>query len=167
MNMNERLIAVCTAALFATTMAGLAGAADLPKEGNYDFTTCLSCSHDPIDFSSTKHLLGYGQMGATVSNPPGGMFDRGAFRCVGLATTFDGKISDTRFCETVFPDGGKILTKFSRADDGTHLTEVVAGTGRYEGIVSSGVVTPLGPYPIIKSGTTQFCNRYTGTYKLK
>jgi hypothetical protein len=106
-------------------------------------------------------------LGASVSNPPGGMFDKGAFRCAGLAITLDGKTSDTRVCETVFPDGDKILTKLSLAADGTHVTEVIAGTGRYEGIVASGVAKPLGPYPVIKSGTTQFCNRHTGTYKLK
>jgi hypothetical protein len=30
-----------------------------------------------------------------------------------------------------------------------------------------GVVHPLGPFPVIKAGTFQDCNRQTGTYKLK
>jgi hypothetical protein len=45
--------------------------------------------------------------------------------------------------------------------------EAVVGTGRYEGLVTSGTVTPLGPFPVIKAGTFQDCNYQTGTYKLK
>jgi hypothetical protein len=53
------------------------------------------------------------------------------------------------------------------AADGTLRREAIAGTGKYEGLVSSGLVTPLGSFPVIKAGTYQACNHQTGTYKLK
>ncbi len=45
--------------------------------------------------------------------------------------------------------------------------EFVVGTGKYEGMVTTGTVEPLGPFPVIKAGTFQDCNHQTGTYKLK
>ena len=43
----------------------------------------------------------------------------------------------------------------------------VVGTGKYEGMVASGTVRPLGPFPVIKAGTFQDCNHQSGTYELK
>ena len=51
--------------------------------------------------------------------------------------------------------------------DGKVTREFVAGTGKYEGMETSGTVEPLGPFPVIKAGTIQDCNHQTGTYKLK
>ena len=34
-------------------------------------------------------------------------------------------------------------------------------------MVTNGTIEPLGPFPVIKAGTFQDCNRQTGTYKLK
>ena len=42
-----------------------------------------------------------------------------------------------------------------------------AGTGKYEGLVRTASVQTLGPFPAIKPGTFQNCNRQTETYKLK
>ncbi len=47
------------------------------------------------------------------------------------------------------------------------MRQDVAGTGKYEGLATSGAVAPLGPFPTIKDGTFQGCNRQTGTYKMK
>jgi hypothetical protein len=51
--------------------------------------------------------------------------------------------------------------------DGKMMRQDVAGTGKYEGLATSGAVAPLGPFPTIKDGTFQGCNRQTGTYKMK
>jgi len=155
------------AALVAVTSAGSAFAADLPKEGSYDFNACYSGVANPIAFSKTHSAFSYEMFGSTLSNPPGGMFDKASFRCLGLTTSFDGKATISVVCETIYPDGGKTLSKFSDAADGTLVREVVAGTGKYEGIVSRGTAVQLGDFPAIKAGTFQICNHQTGTYKLK
>jgi len=70
-------------------------------------------------------------------------------------------------CEAIDADGDKRLTNFSIGSDGKVTREFVVGTGKYEGMVTSGTVEPLGPFPVIKDGTFQNCNHQTGTYKLK
>jgi hypothetical protein len=142
-------------------------AADLPKEGRYEYHACWSGVSNLIEFSKTNSAYSYEMMGTTRSNPPGGMFDKNTFRCVGLNASLEGKNTGSTVCEAIDPDGDKRLTYFSIATDGKVTREVVSGTGKYAGMVSSGTVQPLGPFPNIKPGTFQDCNYQTGTYKLK
>ena len=158
---------VVPTAIFAIASAvGSAFAADLPKEGRYDFNSCWSGVSNLINFSKTHSAFSYEMMGAIRTNPPGGLFDKSTFRCVGMNRSFDGKVAGTTVCESVDPDGDKRLSYFS-AQDGKVVRENVAGTGKFDGMVASGTVEPLGPFPVIKPGTFQDCNHQTGTYKLK
>jgi len=52
--------------------AGQAAAADLPKEGTYDITSCWAGSGNFINFSQTHSAVSYEIVGTTRSNPPGG-----------------------------------------------------------------------------------------------
>ena len=155
------------AALLGITAVGSAIAADLPKEGNYDFTACWSGVSTVIAFSKTYSAMTYEMTGTTRSNPPGGFLDNRSFRCIGLNTSFGAKITAENVCESFGMDEDKILTRFSTASDGKVTREVVAGTGKYEGLVSSGIAQQLGPFPVAKPGTFQTCNHQTGTYKMK
>jgi hypothetical protein len=105
--------------------------------------------------------------GTIVRTVPGGLFDNSTFRCVGMNTMIDGKSGGGNVCEGIDKDGDKRLTRFSIAADGTVSREAMAGTGKYDGMVTTNKVTPLAPFPSIKAGTFQACNRQTGTYKLK
>ena len=151
----------------AVASGGLAAAADLPNEGTYDFTACYSGVANPIVFSNTQSAISYEHSGAIISGTPGGMFDKGTFHCVGLRTSLAGKNSNTTVCEVAFPDGDKLLNVFTLGSDGKTTREAVAGTGKFEGIVSTGTVVGLGPFPVVKAGTYQDCNHQAGTYKLK
>ena len=142
-------------------------AAELPKEGSYDYTACWSGVNSMITFSKSHTASSYEMTGTTRSNPPDGMFDKNTFRCVGMNASLDGKFTGSTVCEAVDVDGDKRLASFSVASDGSVTRENVAGTGKYEGMKSVGVVHPLGPFPTIKAGTFQDCNHQTGTYKLK
>ena len=141
-------------------------AAELPKEGSYDFNSCWSGVNNAITFSKTHTASSYEMTGTTRSNPPGGMFDKSTFRCVGMNASLDGKVTASNVCETIDVDGDKRLLSFSNVDGKITRTNV-AGTGKYEGIVTTGTVEQLGPFPAIKDGTFQNCNHQTGTYKLK
>ena len=142
-------------------------AADLPKEGSYDMVACLSGVSKTIVFSPTHSAMTLEQSGATLSNPPGGFLDRGTFTCLGMGTSLGQKMTYDLVCEVVVPDGGKMLSTFSLGRDGKITREMVAGTGRYEGIVASGIAEAMGTFPSIRPGTFQSCNHQTGTYKLK
>jgi hypothetical protein len=142
-------------------------AAELPKEGSYDFTSCNSGVSSVITFSKTHTGSSYEVTGTNRSNPPGGLFDKSTYRCVGMNTSFNGKDTAYTVCESIDADGDKRLAYFSLVDGKTTRTNV-AGTGKYEGMVATqSSFENLGPFPAIKDGTSQACNHQTGTYKLK
>jgi hypothetical protein len=141
-------------------------AAELPKEGSYDYNSCWSGVSNTIKFSKTHTANSYELTGTNRSNPPGGFLDTTAYRCVGMSASLDGKNTGTNVCEVIDVDGDKRLVHSSTADGKETGTEV-GGTGKYEGMVVTGTVEQLGPFPAIKDGTFQGCNHRTGTYKLK
>jgi hypothetical protein len=153
------------ATVFATTCA--MSAVNLPKEGSYDYTTCWSGTSSDIVFSKTHTANSYEMMGTIMSNPPGGPFDKSAYRCVGMGSMINGKAAGGNVCEVVDADGDKRLSQYTATADGKFTRELVAGTGKYEGMVMTTIVTNIGPFPPVKAGTFQGCNRQTGTYKLK
>jgi hypothetical protein len=152
----------------ALMVGGAATAQTLPKEGTYDYTACWSGVSTVIAFSKTHSAFSYEMTGSTRTNPPGGMFDKNSFRCVGMNASFGGKNTASTACEAIDRDGDKRLAYFSLTSDGKVIREEIAGTGKYDGMVTSGTtVAPLGPFPVIKAGTFQNCNHQKGAYKLK
>jgi hypothetical protein len=159
--MHRYVLALLIVASPFSTFAG-----ELPKEGNYDYNSCWSGVANAITFSKTHTGSSYEMTGTNRSNPPGGPFDKTTFHCVGMNASFDGKFTASTVCEAIDVDGDKRLTYFSTGD-GKETRTNVAGTGKYEGMVATGTVELLGPFPVIKDGTFQNCNHQTGTYKLK
>lgn len=153
--------------LLAAGVAGIAAAQGYPKEGNYDFSSCWSGVSNMIAFDKTHVAYSFEMSGTTQTNPPGGAFDKLAFRCVGLNYVFAGKpLSGTTVCEAIDAQGDKSLTHFkTEGPAGTRVA--ITGTGKYEGMVSTGTTAPVGVFPTIKPGTFQNCNRQTGSYKMK
>ena len=154
------------AVLAAAMAASAVWSADLPKEGSYDMTACVSGVTKDIVFGKDYLVTSIEQSGTTLSAAPGGMLDKGVFHCLGQRTTFAGKVNLAMYCEAAFADG-KIFSSFVTAPDNTIVRDVLAGTGKYEGMVSSGKVFPIGPFPVQQPGMFQNCNRQTGTYRMK
>jgi hypothetical protein len=155
--------------LIPVLMVGLgmpAGAADFPKEGKYDITTCFAGIANSIDFSKTYSAASYEITGTARSNPPGGFLDMASFRCIGFNGTIDGKLSGMNMCAAVDQDGDKMFVR-NIVEGPRNTLEAVAGTGKYEGIVRTGVNDSLGAFPAVKPGTLQGCGHGTGTYKMK
>jgi len=156
------LVAIAVAAL-----SGSALAADLPKEGDYDYTACFTRNSARIDFSKTHFAYSYEETGTATSRIPGGLFDNEAVRCVGMTASLEGKRTGGSVCEGVDKDGDKRLTRFWYDSEGKFQREQVGGTGKYDGMVTTGSVTAVGTPEQVKPGTVKFCNHATGTYKLK
>jgi hypothetical protein len=146
---------------------GAANAQTLPKEGRYDAIACHSGVSNTIAFSKSHTASSVELVGTIHTEPPGGMFDRNSYRCVGMNTSFEGKTTGSTVCELIDPDGDKRLSLYSTASDGKLTKQNISGTGKYEGYTSSDTVMTLGPFPAVKPGTFQACSRQTGTYKLK
>jgi hypothetical protein len=155
------------AVVAALAVAGTAAAGTLPKEGSYDYTACWSGVPTMIGFSKTHFAFSYEMTGTNFSNPPGGLFDKNTFRCVGMNATLGSERVGNLVCEAVDRDGDKRLAYFALGKDGKYARQEVAGTGKYQGMVTDGQIEEMGPFPVIKRGTFQNCNHQTGTYRLK
>jgi len=141
-------------------------AADLPKEGSYDFMSCFTGSSNTMEFSKSHSANTSEIRGTSLSSPPGGLFDKVAFRCISMNYSGDGKPSGMTLCEGVDKDGDKYLSHLVL--DGSQTTrKVVAGTGKYEGMTASGTAVSVGPFGATAPGQIQSCTHQTGTYKLK
>jgi len=153
----------------AVAFTNLAFAADLPKEGKYDYTTCFTRTVTYVEYSPTQSAWSYSELGRSVSDPPGGMFDGDESQCLGMTASLDGKRYGSTACVGVAKDGAKRFTRFWYDADGKFQRETIAGTGKYDGMVTTGTVQDVKAPPSMKQGTQTFdyCNRNVGTYKLK
>lgn len=147
--------------------AGVAYAADLSKEGTYDYTACFTRNSVRVEYSKTHFAYTHEESGTSTSNPPGGLFDNEVVRCVGMTASFDDKKSGNTVCVGVAKNGDMRLTRFWYDNDGKYQREAVSGTGQYDGMVTTGTVKRVGQTEQITPGTTKYCNQATGTYKLK
>ena len=153
-------------AIVATLALGSAAAQTMPKEGIYDLTNCWSGTSNVIEFSKT-HSANSGELvGNSRSNPPGGPFDMVTFHCVNICATIDGKSSGSYYCETADKDGDKFMVR-GVTEGPKGKAETIAGTGKYQGMVRTGISESSGAFPPIKPGAFTGCHRQTGTYKLK
>lgn len=153
-------------ALSGLVAVGTAAAQGMAKEGRLDVSSCWSGTNSVIAVSKTDLAFSYEMTGTTRSNPSGGAFDMTTFRCVGIVTAIGGKSPGTAVCESVDKDGHKWFAQY--VGDGPKYTgTVLAGAGKYEGMTATFNTENVGPFPTVKPGTFQNCNRQTGTYKLK
>jgi hypothetical protein len=88
-------------------------------------------------------------------------------RCVGTVSISNGKRTNLSICEGVAKDGAKRLTRFQYDSDGKLIREEVAGTGMYDGMVTTGTAKAVVPEKEIQPGVTTYCNQLTGTYRMK
>jgi len=165
--MRTMLGMISVATVIAATPSSLGFAAELPKEGSYDYKACFTRNITRIDFSDTHRAYSYNEAATAVSATPGGMFDGDTVRCVGTIAISSGKRMGISTCEGVAKNGAKRLTRFQYGADGKLVREEVAGTGMYEGMVTTGTAKEVESSKEIQPGVTTFCNQLTGTYKMK
>ena len=167
-NINLKRLFGNAALGFALGVVGAADAQTVPKEGRYDYTSCFSGVSNTIAFSKTHTAHVREITGTNRSNTPRGIHDKETFRCVVLAMEFAGTTRNYSVCDTIDKDGDRRLTSFAPGPDGNPVRSMVAGTGKWDGmVVSNTKVEPLGPFPEIKPGMFQNCIRQLGDYKLK
>jgi hypothetical protein len=157
------LLALCLA--FATS--ALSQTAAMPKAGSYDYTVCFTRTSSRIDFSKEQFGYSYEESGEAIAAAPGSLFDGESVRCIGMSVSIDGKRGGGSLCEGVAKDGDRRLTRFWYDAEGKYQREQVIGTGKYDGMVTTGSVQAVGPPETIKPGIVKLCNRATGTYTLK
>lgn len=154
--------------LAAISLSAAISAGELPKEGSFDIMSCASGTTSVISFSKTHTATISEITGVSLSNPPGGLYDKGTYRCISLSSNFDGKVVGRSVCEGLDPEDGSKRLVVTTNQDGKVTREFIAGTGKYEGLVEvTANLQNVGGLSAIKPGTTQGCGRSTGTYKMK
>jgi hypothetical protein len=163
--MTSRIRAKLIAGLiFALSCSGVT-AGELAKEGSYDTTFCFAGKSHLIAHSETHIAYSYWLAGTMLSKSSGGIWDMNSGYCVGDGSVIKGASTAEAFCEFMDSDKDKTFGKAIRT--GTSGTwKVLSGTGKYAGMTGGGTFEVIGPFPTIKEGTFQGCNRNKGTYKL-
>jgi hypothetical protein len=165
--MNNKPRFVALAAIAAALLSGVPFAAELPKEGTYDVMSCFTRKIFRMRHSETLRAWSYDETATARSKEPGGLFDGDEVRCVGAAASINGKRMGLSFCEGIAPNGDKRLTRFWYDADGKIQREELGGTGRYEGLVTTGSVRQVAPAEEVSPDVQKYCNHLTGTYRMK
>ena len=139
----------------------------VPKEGSFDVTNCGSGTNSVVEISKTARFNSNESVGVTRSNPPGGFLDMTTYHCMSLGVTLDGKYTGHTYCEGVDKDGDRYMSHLWTEASQTTQSEVITGTGKYEGMTRKGTSQTLGQFPSVKPGATAGCGRQTGTYKMR
>src|SRR5512139_1371301 len=85
----------------AAALSGLGLAAELPKEGSYDVTSCFTQKIFRVRYSDALRAWSYEETATARSKEPGGLFDGDQVRCVGASASLNGKMTGQSFCEGV------------------------------------------------------------------
>ena len=88
---------------------------------------------------------------------------------MGASISLDGKMHGHSACIATSPDGATRLSRVWYGEDGKLQRETIAGTGKYDGMVTTGTITTVKAPPEPQAGkrTIEYCSRNSGTYKLK
>lgn len=143
-------------------------AVNLPKEGTYETLNCWTGTSSDIAMGKDYTASSYEMVGTVVSTPSGSLGDNSTFRCVGMVTTVKGKpTTNNNVCVVTDADGDTRINRFALMPDGKVTREMIAGSGKYEGMEMTNTVMPMPSMKEAKPGVFQGCNRQSGTYKLK
>lgn len=143
-------------------LASLAEAQDKPL----DFTVCRSGTITTLSASKEATVLSVDIKGITVASSDK-VFTNQTSRCVGVASILDGKSVGNGYCKYMDPDGDFNLLAYTSDKPGEGTWKYEHGTGKWQGVKGAGAFKFFTSGKPIDDGTTQSCNRVTGTYELK
>jgi hypothetical protein len=162
-------VLVSAAAIVGVMMSSgaIGGKVNIPKEGNFEFTFCVSDQARTMSAGDKVFVSHYHGIANTITNPAGGPFDRSSAVCYGIYTRLNGKEQGLGVCEVVDMDGDRWWMEYRGSPQGGGGTYIAPhGTGKYEGMTMRGEYR-LEFWPTSKDASLQVCNPNKGTYRLK
>ena len=130
-----------------------------------DTTSCSSTKITTIVSTPEFTIYSTEARGVQIDNLPSKTFDNLTFHTVGVFKVESGKVT------------GNVYSKYMDANEDFFLVETqvgtervwkyIYGTGKWKGITGGGRSIPLTKGKPISPGTSQGCNKVTGTYELK
>jgi hypothetical protein len=128
-------------------LGSAAMAADLPKEGTFNFTYAGAGAAKATPVGNERTLFAFDDRGLSVAN---GLFDHVTFHCWGVGDTARGTTRIQGYCVGTDSDGDHVAIDLSGewpADAKTlRITnKLTSGTGKYTGISGVGTFVNHGP----------------------
>jgi hypothetical protein len=125
--------------LSTATFFGMAAmAADLPKEGTYEFNYAAFGTIKPTPVGKDLVLLAFDENGLSVGN---GLFDHMTWHCWGLADITNGTVQHRGYCVATDPSGDQVASTIASDDRYPQnaknirgILTLMSGTGKYAGI---------------------------------
>jgi len=149
---------------------GTGAKAQIPKEGNFSFTSAYSGTFKVLAMGQERLQMTYEFMGVNIGDAPNDLFQNTSFRCIGSFHAVKGEYkNDSTFCVCTRPDGDQMFSiyrtvgKMGAGFKGTFT--FVGGTGKLAGIQGSGEITGFPVRPSAE-GTFQEYAKQKGQYKL-
>ena len=134
---------------------------------HFDQTHCWSSTTTMLSASEELTVLSYELTGINRSNLETKAFDNATTNCIGVMRIMAGVPSVTGYCKYMEPDGDFVVGEYKSDASGTKTEwKFLQGTGKWKGIQGTGQGARITRAKPIKPGTSQGCNRETGTYKL-
>jgi len=166
-----KTISVVSAVMLVLVIAFTATVeAQIPKEGNFSFTSAYSGTFKVLAMGQERVQMTYEFMGANIGDTPNDLYQNTSFRCLGASHAVKGEdIDASTFCVSTRPDGDQIFSiyktthKMGAGYKGTFT--FVGGTGKLVGIQGGGEITGISVRPAAE-GTFQEHARQKGQYKL-
>ena len=147
----------------------LATAAEVPKEGTYDYIACYGGTMAQMKMPDGKIASTLEWTGGTHSNVANSPFDNNSFKCIGAgisAGVGKGWTTGRLYCTATDTDGDIRAVSFV-IEDGKGTRHDDGGTGKFEGLTTTG--TKSESFAALKpaaDGTIQECSHQTGSYKI-
>ncbi len=142
-------------------------AADPPKEGSFDGMTCYAGPQHVITDGKGTVGFSYDVVGTPMRKEGDPLFHASA-ECVGSGTIVGAELMDSGLCIVTDADGDRFFSAYSRHNKEAGTWKVIAGTGKFEGMESSGTWAPvLMPVKPARADMAQSCNKEAGHWKLK
>jgi len=111
-------------------------------------------------------IMGSEAKGIVLDNTESKFFDNSTTHGVGLIKIDKGKVTGSFFSKHLDPSGDFYVVESIQA--GTEGNwKFIYGTGKFEGITGSGKFYRTTKGKPVTPGTSQGCNKITGTYELK
>lgn len=159
----ERLIR--TSIVFAVALGQFLLISAAQAEQPYDITCCSAGVNNVLFSSEELTIISIDAKGIAISNHENKAFDNHTYHCAGVIQIANGKPSGRYFCKFMDPDGD--VTVGEATVDGAERTwKFLFGTGKWKGITGGGKNWAVTKGKPVTPGTSQGCNKATGTYQL-
>jgi len=138
---------------------------EVPGQQPIDTTSCSSTKITTIVSTPEFTIYSTEARGVQIDNLPSKTFDNLTFHSVGVFKVESGKVTGNSYSKYMDASEDFFLVETQVGTE--RVWKYIYGTGKWKGITGGGTSIPLTKGKPISPGTSQGCNKVTGTYELK